>query len=359
MAELVLHIGDMKTGTTSIQSALLKQNWQGTDRKVCYPVPPGQPYHHDLVELIRLGETERVNGWFEFLRRTVGESDAEVAVISSELLEEFPPEQVLEIFSHQMPEHAPTMRVIAYARPHAERVMSSWTQQVKLGFFSEGVEEFLPGFLARRKLAYYERFGAWRDAVGGRFTLRPMIRKALLNGDVVEDFMEQILPGARLTFPAGTEINETLGIADLAMLRMIHQHPRRHPDDRTHDVRMRMGEYLAYILSALRRPESPRPTMSRAAYDQVFEACEEDARMLDRSFFNRTAMSDALKTAGLRVTEEPQSLEAADYLTAEELRLAEAFALLLHDLMKGAPNRLNEVLMERITGVMHGPLLDG
>ena len=80
--------------------------------------------------------------------------------------------------------------------------------------------------------------------------------------------------------------------------------------------------------------------------------------MVDRSFFNRTAMSDALKAAGMRVTEEAQSLEAADYLTAEEMRLTEAFAILLHDLMKGAPNRLNEVLMERITGVMHRPLLE-
>ncbi|MCA0922795.1 hypothetical protein [Pseudooceanicola nanhaiensis] len=354
MTELVLHIGDMKTGTTSIQSALLAQDWQGATRRVCYPTAPGQPYHHALVEFIRQNNTEQVTRSFDEIRERIETSDAEIAVISSELLEEFPAEQVMEVFARHLPDLVPTMRVLAYVRPHAERVMSSWTQQMKLGFFSEGVEDFLPGFLSRGKLAYSQRFGAWRDIVGPRLTLRPMIRSALAGGDVVQDFMAQVLPGDSLTFPPRQEINETLSIADLALLRRLHQHPKRVLDDRTRDAHMRMGEYLAYTLSALPRSGSPRPALSRAAYERIRETCTEDARLLDETFFDGRPMQDALLAAEAKVTEEAQSLDPADHLGPEELRLSEVYAVLLHDLVSGAPVRINEVLMQRIDAVMRG-----
>lgn len=354
MVELVLHIGDMKAGTTSIQSALLKQGWSGSERKLCYPVSPGQPNHHDLVELIRMKERVRVRGWFDHIRHLIDESDPDVVVISSELLEEFPAAQILEIFARHLPEFADEMRVLAYVRPHAERALSSWSQQVKLGFFSEGIEAFVPDFLARGKLNYFDRLNAWRNELGRRFTLRPMIPDQLLNGDVVQDCMARILRGETLSFPAGTRINETLSIADLALLRRLHRHPQRYPDGGTFDVRMRMGEYLGYILAAAPRPASPRPAMSRAAYERIFETCADDAAMLDRSFFGRPLMSEALKAAGRRLSEQGQSLNAEDHLTPEELRLVDGLGGLLHEMMRSAPKPLNEMLMGRIYATMRG-----
>ena len=84
--QLVVHVGDSKTGSTSIQATLANNGWTTpTAKAICYPAVLN---HINLA--LSNGKPKQAKmheRGFNRLRKRFLESDADVGVISAEILE--------------------------------------------------------------------------------------------------------------------------------------------------------------------------------------------------------------------------------------------------------------------------------
>ena len=83
--KLVLHVGPHKTGTTSLQKALLSQYGSATPQKIWYPRPDASGPGHALAVWKMLGRKGQVQApAIRQLIERAEDSDCEVLVLSSE-----------------------------------------------------------------------------------------------------------------------------------------------------------------------------------------------------------------------------------------------------------------------------------
>lgn len=335
--EIVFHLGDPKTGTTSIQEVLATGNWRSDGADLLYTAPinhlPLAATLHDPAQFSRRAER------FTRLRRELEASGAETAVISAELFDIVDPALLRETLERYLPDHAGRVRLVAYVRPHAERLVSAYAERVKQGIFHKSLEAFHQQMKRQRRLFYAPRCSAWRDVFGARYSLRPMIRAYLKNGDVVQDFMDIVLRGRPFTIPRPVAHNESLTLADLAMLRALRL-PAGAPPAL---VRARQSLGWNFARELAQRPPAGRSRLRlhKALAADVIATYRGDARAVDAAFFgDRAVLGAALEAAAESAVDQPQSLRARDHFTQGELRLIRAWAGLVQQMMRHAPETL-------------------
>ena len=146
--ELIFHIGDHKTGSTSIQSALAAKHIVPEGKTLLYP---SQLNHNHLVELRRKGKAikgKRFSGpdirhkKFSELAHEINNSDYDFCVISAEAFEAFSPSRLDDIIAKYFDTTQIKIRVIAYVRPHAARLLSSYAEKIKISPFPGSLDEY-------------------------------------------------------------------------------------------------------------------------------------------------------------------------------------------------------------------------
>lgn len=349
---LIFHIGDRKSGTTSIQSALLRRIWECPTVRLIYPATFN---HTGLAKAFlpkeRARKPEALENRFTRVAEDIAKDpDADVAVISAEAFEDTDPQDLTAAIATHMPQWADRAEVIAYVRPHAERVVSSWAQQVKMGLTSGTLEEFHTGTLSRGRFFYAPRFGRWRDAFGDRFTLRPMVRSDLRKGDVVADFLHFALGGADYTLQGEPLRNTALSLGDLALLHRVQTGMGPNPDRERifHDI----GDHLAAYLSGTpaKTPAgagAARARMHRALAEQTAADYREDAQTLDAEFFDGTPMADALAAAVAAAPDPAQALADQHGLSDDGLRAVTALSDMLGRMASHQPLELHRHMRRR------------
>ena len=335
--ELVIHVGDCKTGTTAIQNALKSKAWSCPGRTVLYPA---RLKHSVLARTLKEGvpAKRRAARWSKVARR-ISRSDADIAVISAENLEFVTPEALKAALVEFLPEHAESARIVAYVRPHADRILSSYAQRIKGSNLSLTLEEYYELTKERRTFLYEPRTSRWKQVFGDNYILRPMLRDQLFRRDVVQDFLSIVLKTRDFEMRRFSGRNESLCVEDLAVLREFHWMTER----------MRLDPVaLATISRALGRimMEHPREKATRLAFPKalipdLIQTYSEDAALMDERFFKGSPMTDALLAAGERATDEPQSLDAADYFSAEELAMIRGWITLTANMYRRFPDRWN------------------
>jgi len=154
-----------------------------------------------------------------------------------------------EAIDAHMPGLKSRIRLIAYVRPHAERLLAGFAERTKLGTFGGTLEELHLAFSETGILDYARRFRKWREVFGDAFTLRPMIARELTNNDVVHDFLNFVAQGGEFSISGSTRVNESLSLEDLAVLRLVHARIREgNPDLRTEQKSL--GFSIAKLLIA-------------------------------------------------------------------------------------------------------------
>ena len=290
---LVLHIGDPKTGTSSIQEVLHHRLWDCPTVTLDYP---GQLNSFPLANALSDPKQadQRVARWGR-LAEALAASQADVAVVSAELFFRVDPLILLDTLNQYLPEYAANIRVIAYVRPHANRLVSAFMQRCKAGLYQGDMETFFDRTQGENLLRYAPRFQRWRDAFGDRFTLRPMIRSQLRDGDVVSDFMDFALNNAPFTLRGAIEANPSLPLEFLAGLREVQGILKRNqvPNGTRHSV----GDHVGRTLARIRPAAGTRLQISQALYQDIKTYCHADAEALDRDFFGQPLMMQALEEA--------------------------------------------------------------
>jgi hypothetical protein len=342
---LVIHLGGHKTGSTSIQSTLARQTWEA-DASICYPsVLAGRAgaqarSNHGALAAVLTGPPDPAlrDQRFALAARRLAASDADLGVLSAERFEHVNPAALHQVIAAHFPEHADSLRLIAYVRPHAERLVSGYAERVKHGVWSGTLEEFaaqMAGVTGLRSFFYHDQFLRWRRVFGPRFTLRPMIRERLVAGDVVRDFLDFALEGraVRLTEPALR--NESASLEDLALLREFHR--LAGGGEKPSEAQNKLGVRLARHLNEDPAATRTKLQLHRALAEAVVETYRADAAALDAEFFDGTPMTDALLAAPAKAVETAQSMRAEDHFGAAEMRLIRVWSGFLAELLANAP----------------------
>lgn len=341
VGEIVFHLGDCKTGTTSIQKTLASGTVASPHRTLLYS---SQTNHIPLASSLHVNrEAKYADERFSGLAYNLKKSRADTAVISAEAFEFVDPRALEKMIDRHLSPWKGRMRFISYVRPHADRMVSAFAERTKQGAHIGDMDTLFDRLLEKRLLYFAPRFQSWRDTFGEAYTLRPMVRSTLREGDVVTDFLDFVFEGQDFSFEPLPLANEALTLSDLAALRKIHavlrDETKSNPSVR--QARNAFGWNMAFLLSALPRPENAdKPKLHADLARRVVDTYCEDAATVDRDFFgcdpDTGPLSQALAAALTRATDIPQPIVPEAYFDAASLRMlqstAEMFARMIqHD----------------------------
>lgn len=347
--ELIVHLGDTKTGSTSIQRALVQEAYDIPGVSICYPTGN----HHiamakTLTRKHRLAERGKR---FERINTALQQSDADYGIVSAEHFQFVDPEVFAGAIAEFWPGFEKQMRLVAYVRPHPDKLVSSFSERVKLGNAMGSFESYLDTMSNSGGIDYLPRFQKWRDVFGERFTLRPFVRNELHRQDAVADFFRFVLGHEAFTVSDDISANTSLTVPQLALLREVHTvfHARLKARGRKRTPK------LVEARSALGRTTSER--IREAGLDKngqkfriperfaerIQERYRTDAEALDREFFTGNPMSEALETISSKTTTERQSLQARDHFSANVVSSVQIFASILSDMLLEKPETFKQL----------------
>jgi len=313
--KIIIHIGDHKTGTTSIQDALVHRKLETPETSLFFP---RKAQHNHLADLICTPiQPKALPEKLTRLADEFRESTADVGIISAEAFEGVDPARLNEIIAQYFPEHLGRVQILAYVRPHAKRILSSYAEHLKIGLTTGSLRAFYETSLQERQYIYTPRFEQLRNQFGDNFTLRPMVRSQLKDNDVVQDFLSVILQGGPFSLPPVREKNLSLPVEDLALIREVHLAMASWP---TAQKRL-----LGWSLQTIMKTLNPRGTTNplqfgRALAHDIEHSYLEDAKALDATFFDGTPMADTLLAETANALDPPQSILAEMHYNADELR---------------------------------------
>lgn len=221
--ELILHIGDMKTGSSSIQ-ATLDSNRDLLRGAGCFYPPCGKYENHVLLTLpcqSRLPRqfahvdsrdvlVARAERHWQRIGKAVDKHAPGKLILSAENLLGMRASEVSG-FLDQARQHLPgvtSVTAVCYLRRNSSHYTSRLQQRIKASWLLPPLQPNL----------YVPRLDFWASQTD-RLIVREMARNTLAGGDVVPDFLETVLPG---TVPAGMTVerrNETISAEGMRILR--------------------------------------------------------------------------------------------------------------------------------------------
>ena len=349
VGELIVHLGDCKTGTTALQSCLASGSYRLPRGRICYPAR----HNHNLLALplSTLDEAPRHAAYararYAQVAAALRASDADWGVISAELYEFVPPEALKAALTEALPELAGRIRLVAYARPHHARIVSGYAEALK----KTGGPGSMNGYAVtrqREERMYHARFRAWRETFGEAFTLRPFRRGSFVGGDVVTDFLAFVTGETDVAVTGALRDNSALSVPDLAMMREVHARLGTMEKGRAREARLacrQLGWQLAPLIAAQRPEPGPRLAMHRALAERVAAAFAADAAALDAEFFAGRPMTEALEAAPRTDLRKPQSLAVEDHFSAGEIGTIRAWADFLRRLIDADPQHFFRAAM--------------
>lgn len=360
---LIFHIGDHKTGSTSIQIAFAKSLVELEGHNILYPAKLARNALAD--QCLRYGDAETPQELksaakpLEKLAIRIRKTKADFILISAEALEKVPAVLLREVIDTFFTEVADEIRVFAYVRPHPARILSSFAERTKAGVpktLSVDLEQFAERCNKNGEFIYLPRFAAWRDCFGEAFTLRLMTHSQLLDGSVVDDFVHHAFGGIPFTIAGSSQANESLCLEDLMRLKFLQIQL-----EASLSLSLKVGWEFSRLTGQL--PPSPVRTklqLHRSLAEDIRDFYLEDARDMDRDFFDgEPLMENELQASVEKALTEPQSTDPADHLSPSELHGLEIMAKMVAGLLEQGDvdwaaflhaKRVNDVALARRGG---------
>lgn len=206
MANVLLHIGRHKTGTTALQQAFIASREALFAAGIDYP-RHGLEYgaHHLIAEAVHLhslqkGDAEVARLLRDF-RAEIDRAPTPWILVSSEGFQRCRPDAVARLFTgHQV-------WVTIYLRDPLSYLQSAYLQEVQASTYAEAIEGFA---VTEFEADYQDFYDHWAKVFGVRNILVRIFHPNLLrDGDIVSDFLTDLLPalvGKEIRFqkPAAT-----------------------------------------------------------------------------------------------------------------------------------------------------------
>jgi len=338
---IVFHLGGHKTGSTSIQQVLASRSWQSREKSVFFPkIAPASGHHNHIARtLIQKRFAKYKTERFKELSKKLNRSRANIAVLSAEHFDRVDPEVLRATLDQHLAKYIGTSRYIAYIRPHAERIVSSYAERIKQGLFLGTIDEFHEETKADGAFMQAERYFGWKTVFGTQFELRPMKRELLFRQDVVCDFFRFVFQSDNFQITGESPRNESLSLEDLAILNEMQKTLApsvRWSRSRQESVRA-IGWRLARMLAFERSTKTTKPRLHKKLLTDVVETYRQDAARLDQEFFNGTPMTDSLTDAVNHAVEQPQSIDLSHHFSPDNVRFHRAWISLMTEIYQANP----------------------
>lgn len=319
---LILHVGDRKTGTTTIQHVLDARarapDAHGGTFGVHYPLAgrkiAPRITHVNLAHEL-LGDPRfapDLGGWADLAAELQAQRPP-LAVISSEGFESVAPALLAQTLDTYVPQGT-QITLIAYIRPHVDRIVASYAQNVKTGKYVHPLDTFARRSMRGRLGALHRRAAAWKSVFGSRYHVRPYVRELLMDRDVVADFLVGQVgldPAVMQDLPPIPDENPTPGVQVLELIRTLTQTMTQTGASLPPGADQRV---LAPLRAALMElyADDPKLHLSPDLADACVATCMADAQAMDRDFMDgtpifETALRTAAQAARTAATPQPQA----------------------------------------------------
>lgn len=221
---VILHIGQHKTGTSSLQRHLLQNAEVLRSEGYNYPAEQLQGFgHHPIAHLLErralrgLDEAEKRNRIEEAKEKisSLAGRDDMVLVLSSEAFQNVEPAVMRSVFDPRYFE----VNIIFYAREQASYLASAYNQKVHATWFDESVEEFCEKNTGMNYLRFAK---SWKSKFEN-VTFRLFDKQHLYNGSTTEDFCNEILGIQSYRKETEQERNRSLPRKVLALKREVNK----------------------------------------------------------------------------------------------------------------------------------------
>jgi len=221
----ILHIGQPKTGTTSLQYALANSRQQLRALNILYPrLPRWRFAHHALAPYIlgpertepyvwralagsQSAALERSSRVWASVRQQVEQMRPEVLLLSSEALFHATSADKMQSFGASLRECSELVEIVVYVRNPASYALSTLSNQLQID------PDFVwPGHRIRR--AVIESYG---NMAPDRIHVIKFDRDELENGNVVDDFCHRFLP-TRVKLKTGRDVNQSMSAEAMSVM---------------------------------------------------------------------------------------------------------------------------------------------
>ena len=352
---LILHIGDYKTGSTSIQNAFASGRVQLTDSDVHYPAKLNHNFLKNSFQAMTDGsarEQRAAHRAFRKLARKIRNSGAPYSLISSEELIGVDPAVVKQMLDRFFRDTVGTIRVVGYVRPHPGKLLSSYVEQVKIGNHQRTLNHYLDRRLGSGGALYAPLFQSWRDQFGEDFILRPMVRELLYKGSVVHDFVHVAFDEQPFEIDEGPVENESLSLTDHLRIKVVQSRMQNLGKQQRHTFGWEMARALSEISET---DGGGKLQLNRAQAQRIRSACLEDARAMDAQFFNGRAILEPALSRAVETAPESTSKPLPDkHLTLGEQRSLKMFGDLAAGLMQNQEGSWPAFFRARRIGQLQG-----
>lgn len=329
--EIIIHLGDTKTGSTAIQTCLVDQGYDLPEGRILYPARFNHiPLAHTLSDGPALAhEKKYLVPRFAKVATAFATSNADWGILSAEVFEFISPVRLKEALDRFFPGYKDRIRLVAYVRPHHGKVVSAFAEQVKKTGRPHTMEDLFDKRFKNDHLSYHKRFSQWRDVFGDAFTLRPFVRDQLVQGDVVADFLSYVTGREDVSVTKVPHMNSSLSLQNLAVLKLAHNRLSMNPHlsgDVLKKVRDDLGWHIAPYLSMHEPKKAEHLKMHSGLAEKILKACREDAEALDADFLTGGPMLKALVAAPKSAIPEAQTLLPAKQLSLAQRNMIKGWA---------------------------------
>lgn len=291
-ADVVLHIGMTKTGSTSVQHFLRENRDALADRGWLYPRTPGKSRHVRVGFYVKSDdELARTGAWVtgdypgpdvfrrRFPRRLATEvttSGRSRVILSEEYLWQA---QRLARVRDLVAPFARSTRVVAYLRRQDDHLVSSYQQSVR-GGDTQRIDSFAAARGRSPAYDYAARLTAWqRELTPDRLVVRRFGSAYFPGGDLYQDFLDAVgadFPAHELGTPPRR--NESLDADAVEFVRIYNLH--RIENEGLTPAQVRNG-WVSQRLSAM-PDQGPTLTVPPAVLDEVMARYAESNRAVAR-----------------------------------------------------------------------------
>ena len=319
---LVFHVGDRKTGTTSIQH-VLDNDLHTAPKTVLQRIKEPMISHTLWAPKHRAHQADK---WAR-LNKKLNASRADHVIVSDENFERCAPDELRDAIDTHLPAARDRqLRVVAYVRPHADRILSSYIQRFKHGHFTKDLGAFHVYTRERGEFMYAPRFGQWREVFGDQFTLRPMIRTALHGQDAVTDFLQLVTGQDVEVREHAAEQNTALSVQELAEMSVFLD---------TFEQELAHVSGIEPLKKKIRRAiitqfsgQGDKLRLHASLYEEIQNIYHADAEALDRTFFDAApVLSQALDSYAAKTVSIPAKVDPLTGVSEQRRQLIQGFAV--------------------------------
>ena len=335
----VFHIGDHKTGSTILQSALATGAIKYENASICYPAHPiSMPAfnHNNMFSAWKRGMNSPARDHLNKVCTQIKEEAADITIFSSEELEGAPPSFLqYAILSHFNPLFK-NIDLIMYVRPHAGRILSGCTERIKGGGYKgDSLDQFFEMSARNSVFEYMPRINRWKETFADQLHIIAFHPSHLQNESILDDFCSRALPDKPyeidLSHLPDTAKNSSTNLLDLMVMKLIHTSL----PDLPKPIRNGLGYSVARGFARQSPPMPDIPLhLHRSLAMKIHERYKEDAVALDDTFFfDAPVMLKSLERAIDEAPNDEQSLKPEAYFTESERRIILSMAYSMGEML--------------------------